>query len=205
MIIHDCIQGSDEWFQLRAGMPTASEYSNIVTSKGEPSKSMKNYARRLAAELYAGKPLESFAGNSWTDRGKELEADAAEQYAFIRNCEPQVIGFVTDDLKRYGCSPDRFIGEEGLLEIKCLKTERHVEIIEYYQKNQKAPSDYIAQTQGQMLVAERSWSDLIFYHPDLPPVIIRQERDKEFLKKLQGNLALTIAERDKILEAIKAA
>ena len=43
-IIFDIEQGSDEWHALRAGKPTASEFSKLVTSKGEPSKSMADYA-----------------------------------------------------------------------------------------------------------------------------------------------------------------
>jgi len=205
MIVHDVIQGSVEWYQLRAGKPTASEFSNVITSTGKPSDSLKSYSRMLAAELYAGKPLETFEGNFWTRRGRELEPEAANQYAFIKNVEPEIVGFVTDDLERYGCSPDRLVGADGSLEIKCLKTEQHVAIIQYVQRNKKAPSDYIPQTQGQLLVCERAWSDLFFYHPDLPPVIVRQERDQGFLSLLKAQLSLVLAERDKVLEAIKAA
>ena len=57
MQIHDVEQHSDAWYSLRAGMPTASEFSKIVTSKGEASKSAAVYARTLAAELFAGKPV----------------------------------------------------------------------------------------------------------------------------------------------------
>jgi hypothetical protein len=64
MIIHDVVQGSPEWHALRAGIPTASEFSQLVTSTGEPSKSMKEYALVLAAEKYAGTVVDGFAGKA---------------------------------------------------------------------------------------------------------------------------------------------
>jgi len=134
MLIHNVEQGSPEWFALRAGIPSASEFSKLITSKGEPSKSLPTYAALLAAEKYAGKPLEGFEGNGYTDRGKLLEPDARDAYQFIAGKEVQQIGFVTDDLKRYGCSPDGF-ADEGLVEFKCLKTENHVKAMLYYKKH----------------------------------------------------------------------
>jgi hypothetical protein len=47
MIIHDLEQGSEEWLQKRAGIPTASNFSNLVTSTGSLSKSIDKYAISL--------------------------------------------------------------------------------------------------------------------------------------------------------------
>jgi hypothetical protein len=203
MKIHNVEQGTDEWLALRAGKPTASEFSKLITSKGEPSKSMPTYAAGLAAEKFAGKPLSSFNGNVWTDRGTELEPAARDLYAFTHNCEVDQVGFITDDAEQYGCSPDGLVGNDGMAEYKCQKTENHIKTLLYYKKYKKCPSDYVQQTQGQLLLAEREWDDLVFYHPDLPMLVIRQERDEEFIKKLQNQLALVVHERDKILEIIK--
>lgn len=205
MIVHEIEQTSPEWFTLRAGMPTGSNFSKIITSKGEASKSADAYARLLAAELYAGKSLDEFQGTFYTDRGKELEADARAMYEFYRDTEIQQVGFITDDLKRYGVSPDGLFEQDGMTEFKCLKTENHVNAILYYQKYKKCPADYVQQTQGQIYIAEREWCDLAFYHPDLPFLVIRQYRDDAFIKALQAQLSLVLSERDKILEAIKAA
>lgn len=205
MIIHNMEQGTDEWYQVRCGIPTASEFSKLITSKGEPSKSLGKYAYLLAAEKYANKPLDGWEGNQWTERGKLLEADARELYAFQYDVEPEQIGFVTDDQKRYGCSPDSLVGDKGLLEIKCLKAENHAEALVYYKKNKKCPTTYVQQTQGQILVCEREWCDLFFYHPDLPHLTIRQERNDEFIKKLQNQIALVEQERDKVYQILQEA
>ena len=198
MIIHDVIQGTEEWHALRAGKPTASNFSMLITSTGEPSKSMANYAITLAAEKYAGKPVDAFSGNGYTDRGTLLEPDAKSSYAFARDAEVVSAGFITDDNEKYGCSPDGLIGTDGMTETKCLKAENHVKAILYYQKNKKCPPDYVQQTQGQMFICERAWCDLVFYHPDLPLLIIRQERDDKLIKALKEQIDCVIEERDAI-------
>lgn len=201
MEIHDCDQGTEEWRLLRAGRPTASEFKHIITSKGEPSKSMEGYASRLAAELYAQKPLEQFSGNIWTDRGSELEPEARSTYEFVTGRQIQQIGFITNE--KAGYSPDGMVGEDGLTEFKCLKTENHVKLMVFYRKNGRCPSDYVAQTQGGIWIAAREWCDLVFYHPELPEVIIRQERDDAFIRKLEEQIEKTIQRRDDILNILR--
>lgn len=203
MIIHQCDQGSDEWYKLRAGIPTASEFKKLITSKGEPSKSASDYAISLAAEKYAGKTLDSFSGNMWTDRGQELEPEASATYALTRGCNPCSVGFVTDDDKTYGCSPDRLVNDDGMVEFKCLKTENHIKIMVFYRTHGRAPSDYIAQTQGQLFVCEREWCDLAFYHPELPMVIIRQTFNEKFANSLLEQIESVIYERDRIFQLIQ--
>ena len=199
MIIHrDIVQGSDEWCALRAGRPTASNFSMLITSTGEPSKSMKNYAITMAAEKYAGKPVDAFEGSGYTDRGTLLEPDAKSSYAFAYDIELVTVGFVTDDYLRYGCSPDGLIDTDGIAETKCLKAENHVKAILYYRKHKKCPPDYVQQTQGQMFICERAWCDLVFYHPDLPLLVIRQERDEKLIKALKTQIDCVIAERERV-------
>jgi putative phage-type endonuclease len=204
MVIHGVEQGTDEWFSLRAGMPTASNFSKLVTSKGEPSKSLPTYANLLAAELYAQKPLNDFEGNQWTERGHELEDLARTRYEFQHDIDVDQVGFITDDNKLHGCSPDGLVGERGLIEIKCLKTENHVKAILYYQNYGRTPPDYIQQTQGQMFICERDWCDLVFYHPELPMLIIRQEQDAKIISALTLQLNEVRKVRDEVLNSIKS-
>jgi len=203
MIIHDAIQGTPEWHALRAGIPTASEFSSLVTSTGEPSKSMKEYALVLAAEKYAGKVVDGFAGNKYTERGKTLEEEGCTNYEMLNQVETQVIGFVTNDLMQYGCSPDRFIGDDGGLEVKCKTAKEHIKSLLYYKKHGKTPTEYVAQPQGCMFITGRKWWDLHFYHPDLPTLTIRQYPDEVFLKTLKSQLKLIELERNEILEQLR--
>ena len=208
MIIHDVEQGSDEWHAMRAGMPTASEGSKLVTAiKAEPSKQMPDYAVQLAADLYAGAPQDRWEGNKWTERGKELE-DAAR--AYYENTFPDRsvtrVGFVTDDDSRYGCSPDSLVDEDGLLEIKCLKATNHVKVLMFMERNRVGlilPAEYILQPQFQLLVTERDWCDVLFWHPELPAVIVRQTPDERIVVNLRLQIESCISERDRVIDVLQ--
>lgn len=203
MKIHDVEQGTEAWFSLRAGVPTASEFSKLITSKGELSKSIAGYALTLAGEKYAGKPLDAWEGNQWTERGKEMEAEAISLYEFAYGCSVEKIGFVTSDDGAMGCSPDGIVGGGGI-EIKCLKAENHIKTILYFQKHGCSPPDYTQQTQGQMMICGWEWCDLIFYHPELPLLVIRQEPDEDLFCALTDAINAVCAERDNIHAAIMA-
>ena len=198
MILHDVEQRSPEWDALRAGKPTASGFSNLVTSKGEPSKSLEPYALTLAAELYAGKPVDAWEGSWWMKRGAEIEGEALSFYAFMSDADTNSAGFVTDDAKEIGCSPDALVGGDGMVELKCLKAETHIKTILYYRKEGRCPTDYVQQTQGQMMICERGWCDLVFYHPDLPLLIVRQTPIKAIVDGLRAAIPGVLARRDEV-------
>lgn len=203
MIIHNVQQNTPEWYQIRAGKPTTSAFSKVVTSKGELSAQAGGYAAELAIELFTGGPAEGFEGTDWTERGKELEAQAVAYYTFMNDADVQEVGFVTDDEQRIGCSPDRFIGSDGMLEIKCLKPANHVAVMDFHKRNGRCEAKYVPQTQGQLYVCNREWCDLVFYCPKLPPVIIRQEPDEKFQAALPDALDSLLKQRDEALALLK--
>lgn len=204
MIIHEVEQRSPEWYALRTGIPTASEFSKLITSTGVRSKSLEGYALTLAGEMFAGKPLDVFEGTAWTERGRELEAEAISLYGFANDKALLPVGFVTTDAKSAGCSPDALVNGDGMVEVKCLKAENHIKAILYYQKNGTCPTDYVQQTQGQLMICERLWCDLIFYHPELPLLTIRQTADSALHAALQREIAEVCKERDVVLAALHA-
>ena len=82
MLIHEDVeQRSDEWYQLRLGKPTASSFKKCVTnSTGSISKSIKEYAERLALDEYLGTIDDtSHFDNKYMQRGRELEVYAYEK------------------------------------------------------------------------------------------------------------------------------
>lgn len=202
MKVHDVEQRSSLWYAMRAGMPTASEFSKIVTSTGDTSESMTTYAMTLAAEKFAGSSVDAWEGNAWTDRGRDLESQAIALYELAHDLDVERVGFVTDDDQNMGCSPDGLVGKGGLIEVKCLKAENHIKTILYHQKHGKSPPDYIQQTQGQLLICEREWCDLVFYHPVLPLLTIRTEPDQKVQHAMMGAIPKLCTERDRILEVL---
>jgi hypothetical protein len=202
MRLHDVEQRSPAWYALRLGKPTTSEFGSLVTPTGRPSKSIGPYAARLAAELFVGHQI-GWDGSGWTERGRELEDHAVRLYEFARDCAAEKVGFVTDDDDQAGCSPDAFIGADGMMEVKCLKAENHVAAIMHYRETGKCQPDYVPQTQGQLMLTGRAWCDLTFYHPELPLLIVRQTAIPEIAAVLAEQIPAVIAERDRVLATLR--
>ena len=185
MIVHECQQGSKEWRRLRAGIPTASMFGQILTPGGEPSKSAPEYMHKLLAERIMGRPLEEHI-TLWMQRGTELEAEAVAYYEFERNTDTVRVGFMTNDERTVGASPDRLVGEEGLLEIKVPSPQIHVG---YLLGGKEVDKKYKPQCQGQLWISGRKWLDIQSYSPDgMPPVIVRVERDDDYISKLEATV-----------------
>jgi len=202
MKIHNVKQNTLEWGALRASKPTASNFSMLVTTKGVLSKSMEKYAVTLAEEMFAGKPLDSWNGNKFTDYGHEIEDQARSAYELRTGQDVEKVGFVTDDLEQWGCSPDGLVGDDGMVEIKCLPKE-HTPTLLKYKETGKTPSDKIVQPQGQMMICERKWCDLVFYRPSLPMLIIRQFPDPVIVNGLKVQLKAVIAQRNIVHNILK--
>jgi len=198
-IYNDIEQGSDEWFSLRSGLCTASEFSKLITSTGAPSKQMEAYAYSKACEKFAGEPVDAFQGNSWTQAGTEDESAAREHYAFTTGHEVTEVGFVTTDDPECGCSPDSLVNDDGLLELKRLKGNLLIEATLYYKRNAKLPPKYVPQVQGQMMVCERDWCDVVLYNPLLPSLTIRVTPDAKIVAGLKAQIRACNKLRDEVL------
>lgn len=192
MIYHKCDARSEEWFKLRLGRPTASEFHRIVTAGGKDGKKAKaseqaeGYAHRLLAELMLGKVLEEADFQSqYMQRGQDLEDKAIEAYEFITEVETTPGGFITDDLGRYGCSPDRLVGPDRLLEIKIPAASTH---IRYLVDPESIKAEKRPQAQGQLLCSERDSVDLVSFHPEMPLAVVKTYRDDEYIARLRDAL-----------------
>jgi hypothetical protein len=185
MKVIDCVQGTPEWVAARVGVVTASCFDKLLTpTEGKYSAQMAEYENMIVAEILTGESQEEFGGTFHTERGKELEPEAVAYYELERGLDVTHGGFVTNDAGTYGASPDGFAGEEGLIEIKCLGGKGHVGVL----LNPDKAIKHRPQIQGQLLVTGRKWVDNLFYHPKLPRLIIRVERDEEYIAKLQTAL-----------------
>jgi hypothetical protein len=183
MILYkDVIQNTPEWRALRAGIPTASQGHRIVTPKGERSKAQEGYLFELLAERILGEPIEDDYQSWWMGRGKDLEADAIEYYSLQTDMDTEPCGFITTDDGIAGCSPDRLVGEDGLLEIKCVKPANHVA---YLLQVGEAVKDHRTQIQMQLWVSERHYCDLLSYCPGFPEALYRIERDELFITQIR--------------------
>ena len=166
MKIIDCEQGSDEWHAARAGRVTASRIADMMAKvrSGGPGASRGNYLAELVAERLTGTVAETFTSGpmQW---GTEHEDSAAQLYQFLKDVELTPVGFVVHPtIEMAGCSPDRLVGSDGLIEIKCPNTKTHIDTL----LGGNVQGKYIKQMQFQMACTERKWCDFVSYDPRMP-------------------------------------
>lgn len=184
-------QRSPEWFAARAGVPTASEFHNILTPTGKEPTGQKvvNYRNKLLAEWLVGGEVESYT-NQWMQRGIETEAEAREAFTFIMDLEVTEVGFCLRDEPLVGCSPDGLVDNDGGLEIKVPAPHTHVQ----YLLDGKVPTEYIPQLQGSMMVTGRDYWFFMSYHPGMDPLILKVIRDDDYITKLAGAVGKFLAD-----------
>ena len=179
MIILNDEQGSPEWLASRLGRPSASMFSNLITTSGKPSSSAKKYIAEMVAERLTGRS-KPFYSNDHMERGNFLEPEAREAYEFITDLEVVETGFILHDSEEFGCSPDGLVANDGGLEIKCPSDGVHAG----YLIDGKVPTKYYQQVQGCMWVTGRDWWDFMSYHPEMPHLLVRMERNEEFIEAM---------------------
>ena len=197
-IFHDVAQYSDEYDRLRIGIPTSSNFHKIITPQGKPSKQWREYACVLIAERILQQKIE-FYNSPAMERGLIVEAEAADWYEFDHDVTVQKVGFITDDNHIVGCSPDRLVGEEGLLEIKAPLPHTQVE----YWISGEVSERFRPQLQGQLYISQRSWVDILCWHEVLPKIVMRVEPDEKFIKALDRELQIFNLFVERVMEKIR--
>ena len=201
-IIKDIEQGSQEWLSLRLGIATTSNFNKITTSTGKESSQLKQYAFDLASDYFLTEPESTFKSEAM-QRGNDLEAEAKNYYSLLTDTEVEEVTFIKKD--QIGYSPDGLISSNGLIEIKCPLKKNHLK----YLIDNKLPTDYVAQVQGGLYISGREYCDFISYHPlfqeDKKMLIVRVERDEEFINKLATLLEKTIELKQEFINKINNA
>ena len=183
MVRYNVEQNTLEWLKLRLGIPTASSFDKIMTpAKRQRSSQADHYMDRLIYEWSTGEVCEDEMYQSqWMQRGQEKEDGAIAAYEFQADIETQPGGFFTLDNALAGASPDRLVGDDGLLEIKCPLGPQQVGAW-----RRGIGADHTCQLQGQLWICEREWVDVFSYHPRWPVKPKRLLRDEEFIEDLES-------------------
>lgn len=182
------LQGSEEWFALRRGRVTASNFSRIITpAKAAYSAQAKSYMRDLVVECFCP-DYAKFIGNKWTERGTEMEPEARKAFEKHTGAATEQVAFVTAEKWGHvvGCSPDslilNMIGQPiAGLEIKCPSPFTHAEYIE----DGTLPDQYKAQVHGSMAVTGLDEWHFFSYFPGLQPLHLIVTRD-EYTAKIEA-------------------
>ena len=194
-------QGSDEWKQARLGHVTASNMADVM-SKGKGSAEAVGrykYKVKLVAERLTQTSGESFT-NAAMEWGIEQEQFACIEYEASRNVFVERTGFwLHPKIQWLGVSPDRLVGDEGLIEVKCPNTTTHLG----YLFENRIPPDYYKQIQCQLWVTGRQWCDFVSYDPRLPKrnqlLIVRTERDESLIKEMEAETIQFLSEVNQLI------
>lgn len=196
--IVECLQGSEEWDQLRA-RPTASNFGRIISpAKGDYSDQATAYAAEIVAKrmgLYTSPPP-----SYWMQHGTESEPFARAAYEEANGVQVQQVGFITPLFTDvYGGSPDGLVGNDGMLEIKCPKPESLIQ----YHSNGVCPDVYKPQIQGLLMISRLPWCDFFAWHPGLNPFQIRVYADDHYQTKIAKGIYRLLEEVDRIEASVK--
>ncbi len=198
MLIFDLEQGSDAWLKARLGVPSSSNFGKILTPTGKKSAQVKDYSNTLLAELIVGHG-EPFFKSDAMQRGNDLEPFAVAQYELVSGNRTKEIGFVTTDDGRIGASPDRLVGSDGLVEIKCPLQKKHTANL----ISGEVDKQYIPQVQGQLWLTERDWCHWMSYHPEMPESLVMVERDDEYIALLEEAVGELLHDMDAKITILK--
>lgn len=162
LIFHDIEQGSPEWFAARMGRITGSSAKELlVNGKGADGLGVGAWGLiyQMAGEIVTGHIPPTF-DTYWTERGKELEDLAIQEYMDRTFNQANKIGFI--EWGEYaGCSPDFMVDERRGGEVKCLSGKEHFR----YCHTRKIEKEYYAQVQWCLFVTGFEVWDYVHYCP----------------------------------------
>lgn len=190
MKIHkDIAQGSVEWFNLRAGVVTASAADALVTPLGNVKNgdAAKTLMLKILSENWIGGSLPSFQGSFDTEQGSFLETSARPAFTLETGKVVDEVAFIESDDGRIGCSPDGvLIDELGGLELKCPKLETHIR----YVLDGVVPQDYVMQVQFSLYVTQWPVWYFMSFRRNFPPLVVKVEPDEKIQKAIKEALGI---------------
>lgn len=217
MILVVCDQGSPEWFAARAGVITASRFSDArakyakdygQAKKGDPKGESHSYARLIAAERISARSLDDTFKTWQMERGTALEPDARALYEAKTGSIAFEGGISLTDDRVFGYSTDgKIMGANAGIEIKVPSACHKVAGIWF--EPEPIISEYMDQIQGGMWITGWDWIDLVIYTPWLSSVgrelfVRRILRDEAYIASLEADLLSFSGRVDLIESALRA-
>jgi putative phage-type endonuclease len=192
-------QGTEEWLKKRLGKITGSTIHKIMSLK-ENSSTRAKLLQDLTLERISGSPTKNIVTGPMA-RGLELESEARSAYE-LKNQKVILTGFIDHPtIKEAGASPDGLVGEDGLIEIKCLNIKNHNEIV----NKQNLPKQYNLQIQFQLACTNRAWCDFVAYHPesDHSLYVKRVLPEYDLIKEIHEKAIIFVSEVEEKYRAMK--
>lgn len=200
-------QRTAEWYMARRGKPTGSNAWKIMATKkdGAPSAERVAYMVELVTERLTG-AVASHNATSDMQRGIDLEPEAIRAYEIETGLALQPGHWV--DMEDWGCTPDAFVEDDGLLSVKCPRSTTIVRQ-KYFLKDhsiverERPPEEYYWQAVAEMVATGRKWCDLLrydnrFIRKDDRYWVVRIKRNQPDCDLFVRELTMFIKELDSI-------
>jgi len=179
------------------GKVRAARISDVL-SKGK-GKTRAAYRDQLVAERLTGAYLPSYESEAmrW---GTEQEPFARAAYEAAKGLLVDKPEGVSHPRLASGASPDGVVGEDGLLEIKCPKTDTHIG----WMVDGVVPTEHRPQMLWQLACYPgRKWCDFVSFDVRLPAssrlFIARLMRDDEWIAMAESEVERFLLEVDEIV------
>ena len=163
----EAVAGTPAWHAARRGLLTASRIKDAlaVLKNGQPSESRRKLMFDLLAERVSGYAVDHFVTDAMR-HGIENQAPAIEAYQ-VETGEivgPEVF-ILHPEIDWAGATPDGIVGDDGLLEVKCPTTPKHLAWL----MAGEVPDEHKLQMTFQVACARRQWVDFVSFDPRVPP------------------------------------
>lgn len=167
------------WLSARCGKLTASRMADAMSflKNGQPTSARRRLMFELLAERMTGDSVPHVVTDAM-QHGLDFEAEAVDVFvARYPSYSVKTSRFYEHPtIENFGATPDREIGEDGLLEVKCPTSMRYLEWV----MGGEVPEEHKPQMAAQLLCSGKSWVGFIAYDPR-----IREEERRLFMRKFQ--------------------
>ena len=189
-------QVTQEWHTVRLGRFGGTSASLFATNPKNKSDvigaGLRDAIPKKIAELVEGK--DDFISDSM-QRGVDLEPEAIGAYEaeYLVSVDPAPYVIYG---KYFGVSVDGFIGDDGIIEVKCPLVTNYIN----YTELEKWPKSHLHQMQWGMWLTGRDKAAYWIYHPKFGGEGFTIEKDPILHEKFEERAAYVAKEMDRLIE-----